>query len=180
MPTNNDLEKNIDDESPKDQKIRQQPEYTINDISFLLFGLPFSFLARYGLTPWIDVPDHIDLSSADAAAEQRWVSGCYMNNTDNISVNERRSPDEVANQRHILQKLNFVFQYGAVIALTLRILRFSWRHKWDPPVWLSWMMGGFVSAHALRLLFGSRNVVDAHTHFMPWTSLDEGQRACGR
>ncbi|KAK8135140.1 hypothetical protein PG984_007152 [Apiospora sp. TS-2023a] len=87
MPPGNDLEKNIEDQSQLDRRTGQESEYTINDIVFLLLGLPFSFLARYGLTPWIDVPDHIDLSSADAAAEQRW--------------------------------------YGAAIALTLRILRFS-------------------------------------------------------
>ncbi|KAK8093369.1 hypothetical protein PG997_000054 [Apiospora hydei] len=130
----------------------QDPEYTINDIYFLLLGLPFSFLASFGLRHWMDIPNHRDLPSLDHEAEHQKIS-------------QKRYADQPR------QKLNFVFQFGAVIALTIRLCRFCWRHKWDLPVWVTPEIGGFVSAHALRWASGRDNVVDAYTYFMPWTYL---------
>lgn len=67
--------------------------------------------------------------------------------------------------------LSFAFQYSGLFALTSTIWRFCWRHKWDLPAWPISIAGGFGSAHALRLLSGSSNVVEAYTRFMPWTYL---------
>ncbi|KAK8005901.1 hypothetical protein PG991_012198 [Apiospora marii] len=79
--TTNDSAKSTDGGSPLGQETEQvdaapgqDPEYTIDDMITLLFGLPLSFFARYDLTPWIDVPNFIDVPSVDAAG-----TGCQNN-----------------------------------------------------------------------------------------------------
>ncbi|KAK8085954.1 hypothetical protein PG994_000928 [Apiospora phragmitis] len=90
-----------------------------------------------------------------------------------LEKDEEKKDKQCLNRRanQLRQKLNFIFQLGAVIALAIRLCRFCWRHKWDLTFWVTPGIGGFVSAHAVRLAFGSDNVIDAYTCFIPWTYL---------
>lgn len=145
-------------------------EYTIDDILFLLFSFPASFLATFGLTPFIEVPGWGAPLAAGAWANPRSASPfqcilccrCLFRPTNNA----------VSSQADWIQQLGFVVQHGAAIALAIRLFRFCWMHRRDVYVWSVGSLGGFMSAHALRLVLRPAFPEDFSleaSFLVPWT-----------
>lgn len=144
------------------------PEYTVNDIYFLLFAFPASFFVTFGLAPFIDVPNWGAPPSADTWADPRSVGPfSYL-----VRIDSTPGKQCDSSKTDFMQKLNFIVQYGAVIALVVRLFRFCWLHRGDVYVWSVSNLGGFLSAHALRLVlrpaFPAEFPLEAST-FVPWT-----------